>query len=87
VRLIGISFAVIGPIVTVVAIVSVSHEGLGGFGPGGGLGPFGYLFIAFAVMAVGWQWRSSRGLFRPAARPSGRADGGWRWSWLHRSAC
>jgi hypothetical protein len=73
VRLIGIPFAVIGPIVTVIAIVSISHEGLGRLGPGGGLGPFGYLFIAFAVVAVGWHWRSPRGLFRPAGR-----RGGWR---------
>ena len=73
VRLIGIPFAVIGPIVTVIAIVSISHEGLGPLGPGGGFGPFGYLFIAFAVVAVGWHWRSPRGLFRPAGR-----RGGWR---------
>ena len=73
VRLIGIPFAVIGPIVTVIAIISISHEGLGPLGPGGGFGPFGYLFIAFAVVAVGWHWRSPRGLFRPAGR-----RGGWR---------
>jgi hypothetical protein len=73
VRLIGIPFAVIGPIVTVIGLVSIRHEGAGGFGPGGRLGPFGYLFIAFAVVIVGWHWRSPRGLFRPAGR-----SGGWR---------
>ena len=73
IRLIAIPFAVIGPIVTVVGIVSISHDGLGGSGPGGGLGPFGYLFIAFAVVIVGWHWRSPRGLLRPAGR-----RGGWR---------
>jgi len=73
VRLIAIPFAIIGPIVTVVGLVSISHHGMGGSGPGGGLGPFGYLFIGFAVVTVGWQWRSPRGLFRPAGR-----RGGWR---------
>jgi hypothetical protein len=71
VRLIGIPFAIIGPIVTVVGLVSISHEGLGGFGPGGGLGPFGYLFLGFAVVIVGWHWRSPRGLFRPAGQRRG----------------
>jgi hypothetical protein len=73
VRLIAIPFAIIGPIVTVVGLVSISHHGIGGSGPGGGLGPFGYVFIGFAVVTVGWQWLSSRGLFRPAGR-----RGGWR---------
>jgi hypothetical protein len=72
-RLIAIPFAVIGPIVTVVALVSIHHEGIGGFGPGGRLSGFGYLFIAFSVVIVGWHWRSPRGLFRPAGR-----RGGWR---------
>jgi hypothetical protein len=62
-----------GPIVTVIGLVSIRHKGVGGFGPGGSLGPFGYLFIAFAVVIVGWHWRSPRGLFRPAGR-----SGGWR---------
>ncbi len=70
-RLIAIPFAVIGPIVTVVGLVSIRHEGLGGFGPGGRLSGFGYLFIAFAVVAAGWHWRSPRGLFRPAGRRRG----------------
>jgi hypothetical protein len=73
IRLIAIPFAVIGPIVTVVGLVSISHEGIGGFGPGARLSGFGYLFIGFAVVAVGWHWRSPRGLFRPAGR-----RGGWR---------
>jgi hypothetical protein len=73
VRLIGIPFAVMGPIVTVIGLVSIRHEGIGGFGPGDRLSAFGYLFIAFAVVIVGWHWRSPRGLFRPAGR-----RGGWR---------
>ena len=48
-------------------------KGSAASGRGGGLGRFGYLFIAFAVVIVGWHWRSPRGLFRPAAR-----RGGWR---------
>ena len=72
-RLIAIPFAIIGPIVTVAGIVSVSHSGIGGSGPGTLPDPLRYLFIAFAVAAVGWSWRSRHGLFRPAAR-----RGGWR---------
>ena len=83
-RLIGIPFAVIGPIVTVIGLVSIRHEGLGGFGPGGRLGVFGYLFIGFAVVIVGWHWRSPRGLFRPAGQRRG-----WRLAlpWLRLPAC
>jgi hypothetical protein len=72
-RLIAIPFAVVGPIVTVIGLVSIHHEGIRGFGPGARLGGFGYLFIAFAVVIVGWHWRSSRGLFHSAGR-----RGGWR---------
>jgi hypothetical protein len=73
VRLIGIPFAVIGPIVTVIGLVSIRHEGISGFGPGAPLGGFGYLFIVFAVVIVGWHWRSPRGAFHSAGR-----RGGWR---------
>jgi hypothetical protein len=73
VRLIGIPFAVIGPIVTVIGLVSIRHEGIRGFGPGARLGGFGYLFIAFAAVIVGVHWRSPRGAFHSAGR-----RGGWR---------
>jgi hypothetical protein len=73
VRLIGIPFAVIGPIVTVIGLVSIRHEGIRGFGPHARLGGFGYLFIVFAVVIVGWHWRSTRGAFHSAGR-----RGGWR---------
>src|SRR5260370_27908995 len=72
-RLLAIPFAIIGPIVTVAGIISISHGAIGGSGPGALPDPFRYLFIAFAVAAVGWSWLSRRGLFRPAAR-----RGGWR---------
>jgi hypothetical protein len=72
-RLIGIPFAVIGAIVTVIGLVSIRREGIRGFGPGARLGGFGYLFIAFAVVIVGWHWSSPRGAFRSAGR-----RGGWR---------
>ena len=72
-RFIAIPFAIVGPIVTVVGLFSIARAGIGGFGPGGGLGPFGYLFIVFAVAAVGRSWLSPRGFFRSAAR-----RGGWR---------
>ena len=72
-RLIGIPFAVIGAIVTVIGLVSIRHEGIGGFGPSARLGGFGYLFIVFAVVIVGLQWRSPRGVFHSAGR-----RGGWR---------
>jgi hypothetical protein len=73
VRLTAIPFAIIGPIVTVVGIISVSHRGITGSGPGALPGPFRVLFIAFAVATVAWSWLSRRGLFRPIAR-----RGGWR---------
>jgi hypothetical protein len=72
-RLIAIPFAVIGPVVTVAGIISVSHAGIGGSGPGALPDPVRYVFIALAAVAVGWSWLSRRGLFRPAAR-----RGGWR---------
>lgn len=72
-RLLAIPFAIIGPIVTVAGIISISHGGIGGSGSDALPGPFRYLFIAFAAAAVGWPWLSRRGLFRPAAR-----RGGWR---------
>ena len=73
-RLLAVPFAIIGPVMTVAGIISISHSGIGGgFGPGALPGPFRYLLIAFAVAAVGWCWLSRRGLFRPAAQ-----RGGWR---------
>jgi hypothetical protein len=72
-RLLAIPFAVIGPVVTVAGIISISHAGIGGSGPGALADPVRYVFIALAAAAVGWSWLSRRGLFRPATR-----RGGWR---------
>lgn len=72
-RLVAIPFAIIGPIMTVAGLISISHGGIDGSGPGVVPGPFRYMFIAVTVAAVGWSWLSRRGLFRPAAR-----QGGWR---------
>jgi hypothetical protein len=74
-RLVAIPFAIIGPIVTVAGIISISHGAIGGSGPGALPDPFRYLFIAFAVAAVGWSWLSRRGC---CAGPLGAAGGGWR---------
>ena len=73
VRRLAIPFAIIGPIVTVAGLVSISHGRITDAGPGALPGVFRYLFIAFTAAAVGWSWLSRRGLFRPAAR-----HGGWR---------
>jgi hypothetical protein len=72
-RLIAIPFAIIGPIATVAGLISISRGGIGDSGPGALPSSPRYLFIGFAVAAVGWSWLSRRGLFRPAAR-----RGGWR---------
>lgn len=73
VRLVAIPFAIIGPIVTVAGITSISHGRTGTSGPTASPGPSGYLFIAGAIAAVAWSWLSPRGWLRPAAR-----RGGWR---------
>jgi len=72
-RLIAIPFVIIGPIVTVVGIISISHGRIADSGLGALPGPFRFAFIAFAVAAAGSSWLSRRGLYRPAAR-----RGGWR---------
>jgi len=72
-RLLAIPFAVIGPVVTVAGIISISHAGIGGSGPGALPDPVRYVVIALAAAAVGWSWLSRRGLFRPAI-----LRGGWR---------
>ncbi len=71
VRLIAIPFAILGPILTVVGIISISHKDIGGSGPGASPSPFRYLFIAFAVASVAWSWLSPHGMFRPEARRRG----------------
>jgi hypothetical protein len=73
VRLIAIPFAITGPIITVAGIISVTHGGIAGSGPGALPGPFRFLLIGFAGAAVGWSWLSRRGMFRPVVR-----RGGWR---------
>ena len=73
IRLIAIPFSIVGPIVTVVGIIAVSHGRVTLSGWGAPPGPFRVAFIAFAVVGVGWTWLSRDGFFRPAAR-----RGGWR---------
>ena len=72
-RLIAIPFAIIGPIVTVVGLISIGQGRIGDSALGALPSPFRYVFIAFAVAAAGWPWVSRRGLFRQGAR-----RGGWR---------
>ena len=71
VRLIAIPFAIVGPIVTVIGIISVSHGRIAVSGWGAPPLPFRITFIAFAAAAVGWSWLSRDGFFRPAARRGG----------------
>jgi len=73
IRLIAIPFAIAGPIVTVVGIISVSHGRVAPSGWGAPPVPFRFALIAFAVGAVLWSWHSPDAFFRPAAR-----RGGWR---------
>lgn len=71
VRLIAIPFAILGPILTVVGLISISHKDINGSEPGPSPSPFRYLFIVFAVASVAWSWLSPHGMFRPKARHSG----------------
>jgi hypothetical protein len=72
VRLIGIPFAVLGPIVTIVGLVQIVHGHISvPRGPALPL-PFALAFIAFAVVVIGQYWRDG-GLYRVAA-----LQGGWR---------
>jgi hypothetical protein len=70
VRLIGIPFAVIGAIVTVIGLVSIRHEGIRGFGPDARLGGFGYLFIAFTVVIMGRRARRTTPTSGSGRRPA-----------------
>jgi hypothetical protein len=72
VRLIGIPFAVAGPIVTIVGLVQIVHGHISvPRGPTLPL-PFGIAFAAVALVAIGQYWRGGQ-LYRVAAR-----QGGWR---------
>jgi hypothetical protein len=73
-RLIAIPFAIVGPVLLVAGIISISQGRIASTGASPLPSPFRYLFIAFAVVAVGQSWLSRRGIYRPAAR-----RGGW---WL-----
>ena len=73
VRLIAIPFAIVGPVLLVAGIISISQGRIASTGASALPSPFRYLFIAFAVIAVGQSWLSRRGIYRPAAR-----RGGWR---------
>jgi hypothetical protein len=71
-RLIAIPFAIVGPVLLVAGIISISQGRIAITGASPLPSPFRYLFIAFAVMAVAQSWLSRRGIYRPAAR-----RGGW----------
>lgn len=73
-RLLAIPFAIIGLIMIAAGMISISQGRIASYGLSALPIPLRYLFIAFAVVAVGRSWLSRRGLFRPAAR-----RGGW---WL-----
>jgi hypothetical protein len=70
-RIMAVPFAVLGPIMTVAGINSISHEGAGGTWLGTGAGPYRFAFLAAAVAGTGWSWLSRKGLFRPAIRRRG----------------
>jgi len=72
-RLFAVPFAIIGPIVTVIGIISISHKGIGSFGPSAPPGPVRIVVIGFAVAAVAWPWLWRNGLYRRVVR-----RGGWR---------
>jgi hypothetical protein len=62
VRLLAIPFAVAGPVVTVIGIVSIRRGGTGASEPALP-SPYCYLLIGFAAVGVAWSWRSRSGLF------------------------
>jgi hypothetical protein len=70
-RLMAAPFAVLGPVMTIAGINSISHEGAGGTWLGTGAGPYRFAFLAAAVAGTGWSWLSRNGLFRPAIRRRG----------------
>jgi hypothetical protein len=72
-RIVGILFAVAGPIAIVGGAISISHGHGGTSGMPALPTPFRYLFIAVTVVAIGQWWLPQRGMFRQAAR-----RGGWR---------
>jgi len=75
IRLLTIPFAIVGLAMILTGIISISQGHITSRGLAALPVPLRYLFIAFAVAAVGRSWLSRRGLFRPAAR-----RGGWRFA-------
>lgn len=67
VRRIAIPFAIAGPVVTVIGLISISRGEIAGPGRTGLPSPFRYLLIGFVAAAAVWSWRSRRGLFHAAA--------------------
>jgi hypothetical protein len=67
VRRIAIPFAVAGPVVTVIGLISISRGGIGDSGPDGLPGPYRFLLIGLGIAALLRSWRSRRGLFRHPA--------------------
>lgn len=67
VRQIAILFAIAGPVVTAIGLISVSRGEIAGPERTGLPSPFRYLLIGFVAAAAVWSWRSRRGLFHLAA--------------------
>jgi hypothetical protein len=62
-RLLAIPFAVAGPVVTVIGIVTIRRGGTGASEPSLP-SPYCYLLIGFAAVGVAWSWLSRSGWFR-----------------------
>jgi hypothetical protein len=67
VRRMAIPFAIGGPVVTVIGLISISRGEVAGPEPFGLPSPFRYLLIGFIAAGAVWSWRSRRGLFHAAA--------------------
>ena len=67
VRQIAVLFAIAGPVVTVIGLISISRGEIAGPERTGLPSPFRYLLIGFVAAAAVWSWRSRRRLFHAAA--------------------
>jgi len=67
VRRTAILFAIAGPVVTVIGLISISRGEIAGPGRIGLPSPFRYILVAFVAAAAVWSWRSRHGLFHAAA--------------------
>jgi hypothetical protein len=67
IRRIAIPFAVAGPVVAVIGLISISRGGIADSGPDGLPGPYRFLLIGLVMAALLRSWRSRCGLFRHPA--------------------